>query len=312
MYGKTSTPSFACAVALLLSNTAAASDHRSAPRRLRTVHSLVEPVTVVGDGEAAADLPRPICGIATEGVPAHGISRGCDTGFDGYLRYGYGYDGCSYNKNAIGPDRKGPNCTDASHQLFNIVDEPNDYTQAAKDWMTYCNKYSLPFHDFYGIVHSGRATTPGVTGNTGWMLQTLGEFFTACPDCKNQTSNYYTGTISMHTYPDNRFSDDQNLQYLFTQLIPDIKKAYPQLKVAITNFGKLGPKTTSTDQVNYVNLFFKYLATITDPMQRPDYIYYFAAHDQGGNTPSAANSLCSNDIKTAVLNNFEQYCDKIV
>ena len=265
----------------------------------------------------------PICGVATVNVPAQGISAGCDGSFTKeILHYGYGYDGCSYNKGDYGPEHKTPNCDPNSKELFNIVDEPDDYAQAARDWVNFADKHSTPGSDFLQLVQQGRVTSPGTTGNTGWMIMELQKFFdpSVCPGCNDPSSPRYIGTISFHAYANtntNRSVDQGgsavapfsgNVAYILNDSIPAIKRAFPDKKIALTNFGVLGSTSKNTDQVAFIKEFFTQLPN-SQAAGLLDYAYYFAALDVcyepwnpplTGCTPKESNSLCSAGIVEAL------------
>jgi len=259
------------------------------------------------------------CGVATEGVPAQGISSGCDSLLQGnFLRYGYGYDGCSYNKGYQGPQFKTPYCLPSWGELFNLVDEPPDYVQAASDWMAFADKWSVSGSSFRQLVALGRVTTPGATGSSTQIVQNLQTFFNACSGCDDPSSNRYIGTISFHAFANTNTDIPSsqggsgvapfasNVQYILDTIIPALAETWPTKRLAMTNFGVLGSASTAADEVAILYEFFnKYHSS--PAAGKLDYLYYFAAQDycnQAWNPPNsgcaAQNSLCEPGIAAAL------------
>jgi hypothetical protein len=218
------------------------------------------------------------------------------------LCYGYGYDGCSYNK-----DRHAPNCQAASGQLFNIEDEPRDYAQAARDWIAYADQYATDGSSFRDMVRQGLVTSPGATGDNQALKSSLETFFTTCNSatsggCDNSDSKYYIGTISFHAFATGNGPFDGNVAWILNTAVPTLKGAFPGKKLAMTNFGVLGSTSTAQDEVDFIRTLFSQLASAPD--KKLDYAYYFAAKDYGGGAQH--NGLCEAGIKEA----FKQVCSQ--
>lgn len=250
----------------------------------------------------------PVCGIATEGCPDTGLSQVCGAqGTRGGiwpsapLCYGYGFDGCSYNKGNQGPQAKRPNCPSSSGQLFNLVDEPPDYAEAARDWMAFADKYATNGSDFLNVVRAGRVTTPGTTGDEGTMRSNLQTFFGACEGCNDPNSNRFIGTLSFHAFANtdsgHRAPFSGNVDWILNTAVTSLRNAFPGKKLAMTNFGVLGHGSTAKDEVVFIKTLFSKLASAGN--RKLDYVFYFAARDYGGG--ATHNGLCEGGIAQTLV-----------